>query len=307
MNTYKMGDTQPKDFFGKTDVFYKPYEADLAIGFCLDQGNIVQSVRNCDVKEWGLSFDELLEIAKSNLLKQKPFFEKFYDGVYISTLSNTCDSALMLLKDEILQLDLLGDPVVFLGTRDSLLVTGKNDEAGFRCVMDELLNKYEHVIATSPYTLANGKWQPFSINDASEITRKYLNFDHHLKATNTNEFLENLKTLYLDDASDNFYIYRVGLGHKDNHDFTYAPWLEGVEKNWIPKVDRITVATWESRMANEEQRAAMRDELIFDWKVVTQVCGSNIKQLDFFHEIWEFQGFPTDAEIEKMKMLQNQK
>lgn len=30
----------------------------------------------------------------------------------------------------------------------------------------------------------------------------------------------------------------------------------------------------------------MLDDLTFDWEIVTQVCTSNIEQLDFFHEIW---------------------
>ena len=55
--------------------------------------------------------------------------------------------------------------------------------------------------------------------------------------------------------------------------------------------------------ATEEDMLAMLNELTFDWKVIEKICASNIKKLDFLHEIWEFQAFPTEVEIKKMKML----
>ena len=53
------------------------------------------------------------------------------------------------------------------------------------------------------------------------------------------------------DVSDDFHISRMGVGNKDNNDFTYAPWIE-TEKNWIPKVDCIILGPLENRDANEE-------------------------------------------------------
>ncbi len=302
-----IGKLEPKYFFGISDVFFGQYEADLVVGFCIDRDKAVDIVRNCDVKEWELSYEELLEIAKDNLLKRKPYFSKIRDGIWASTLSNTCDSALMLFKDEILELDLVGNPIVFFLTRDCLLVTGSNDEVGkFFCMetmMDNMRNR--DYLTSNTYALINGEWQHAMLNGEHEHFKEYRYLLLHEIKLDTNEFLENLETLHV-DVSDDFHISRMGVGNKDNNDFTYAPWIE-TEKNWIPKVDCIILGPLENRDANEEQIAAMLDELTFDWEVVAQVCSSNMKQLDFFHEIWEFQGFPTEVKIEKMKTLRAQK
>lgn len=303
LNTCVDCNMQPKDYFGISDVFHGYYEADLAVGFCIEQEKSINIVRKCDVKEWGLSNEELLEIAKNNVLKKKPFFNKIRDGVLASTLNNTCDSALMLFKDEILQLDLVGNPTIFFLSRDCLLVTGSSDEAGMFCCIDVMLNSKEDYLTANTYALIDGEWQHAILKGEHELIKEYKCLSLHEKKQNTNKFLENLATLcYVNDSVTS----EIGVGHKDGLDFTYAPWME-TEKNWIPKVDRIILGPWENRNANEEQMALMLDELTFDWEVVTQVCASNIKELNFFHEIWEFQGFPTDAEIKKMKMLQNQK
>lgn len=46
------------------------------------------------------------------------------------------------------------------------------------------------------------------------------------------------------------------------------------------------------------------EEQTFDWEVVAQTYSHKMKQLDYFHEIWEFVDFPTEEEISEMKRLQ---
>ena len=242
MNTCMMVDIEPKDFFGISDVFYAQYDANLAIAFGIDNTNTIIIVRHCDIKEWNIEYELLLEVAKNNILNRKPFFTQIRKGVYSSTLNNVCDSGLMLLKDEILQLEVIGNPMAFFLSRSCLLITGDQDFESQMCCMSLFLDpKDDEFLTTQTYVLKDNHWVETVISGDNKIAAEYALLSLQELEGHTNEFLESLENIHV-DVSDNFMISRMGITKKDDNYFTYAQWTEA-EISWLPKVDIIILCT----------------------------------------------------------------
>ena len=87
--------------------------------------------------ELGVSFDEAMEVARQNLTKLKYGFIglKSGEGVYLSASKDSYNPSRLILTDIIRRLRVKGDPIAMIPNRDSLIVTGADDEAGLAAMV----------------------------------------------------------------------------------------------------------------------------------------------------------------------------
>ena len=294
-------DMSKEQYLGISDAYYRPYEADLGVGFCIYDGKKVEIVKNCDVEDWGESYQKLLKKATDNILQGKSLFKSAYKGVWQSTLNNTCDSSVMLLKDKIKKLELESQPVLFFPSRECTLIAGASDTEGLNFCMHVVTDFAENreFLTTNSYSLENNVWIKVGLTGDHEIANKYKEFVFKEKQQDTNEFLANLEHLF---GEDDLFISRYNYLKEEGGDYhSFACWM-AFRRNWVPKVDRIILVSPESTKSPESEKNLQ--ESTFDWDIVTSICSARMRKLQYHHEIWEFEGFPAKEEITRMKALQ---
>jgi hypothetical protein len=133
------GKTGPKTAF-------EPISAWFARCLVLDFPEYVSLVSPENLKTWGISFDQLYEIGLARLRDCTiPKFEK-QQGFYIGGWHDDYDNARILIPEVFGTLRLEGNPVVCLANRNSLLVTGSENEDGIKA----MLQHAEEIVRTRP-------------------------------------------------------------------------------------------------------------------------------------------------------------
>jgi hypothetical protein len=96
--------------------------------------------------DWGTTLEELMPRAITNLTALTPEpFQRAAEGVYYSHYQDTHDASRLTIMHRIQGCQVKGRPVAFAPNRNQLFITGENDTAGLRKVMDLL-----QVVATEP-------------------------------------------------------------------------------------------------------------------------------------------------------------
>lgn len=118
---------------GDTD-FDWPYRVigeHYGAGLVYDLPHAMSQINGQQIGRWGVDFDEAMDIALDNLRKiSERGLARLAPGVWRSAWRDNYDPSRLLLLDLITAHDVDGDPVVMVPNRDTLLLTGSEDEAG---------------------------------------------------------------------------------------------------------------------------------------------------------------------------------
>lgn len=295
-----------------SNIFFMPYESDLGIGFCLLSQETLKILERSDIEKYGKTEEQLLAISKKNLLdksnefSKESLFTEVSEGVWSPLFAHVSASGLMLLKSEINELSLSGQPLVFFMGKNQILITGSQDTKGILYCMLLLKQVEEALFITgNSYTLNKIGWNgcTFGKEKSGDIINEYIEDCMTSYMIDTNQFMNILEER--NDTSDDFQISEITLGWSDDQSFLCTLWIEA-KKNWLAKVDRIILAPLSGQNAAPEELDKIIKEHCFDWDVVANVYSHKMNQLDYFHEVWEFIDFPTEEEIKRMKKLQAQ-
>src|SRR5262245_15349571 len=95
---------------------HRPIADVYAVGVCHDTPTMVMDIGSEQLDRWSMTFDEALEIARTNLRRRthEPSFDEIAPGVYASRWRDTFDVTRILLDDVIRALDVRGEPLAFL-------------------------------------------------------------------------------------------------------------------------------------------------------------------------------------------------
>ena len=96
----------------------------------------MRSISGDDLKGWDVSWYEAMEAAKSALSEMEFAVARIGDHLYASASGDNYDASRLILTDLIQQMDVYGDHVAMVPNRDTLLVTGSNDETGLQIMAD---------------------------------------------------------------------------------------------------------------------------------------------------------------------------
>lgn len=159
-NTLEMTKSTKEDFFGSGDIFYAPYDSDLGIGLCWEEGNNIHIVDNSTIKEWGKEKeDEFIKVAIQNMENKNLSFEEVSEGVWQIIFENRCTSSIMLFKEKIMELNVQGDPIIFFPYEDTVIIAGADDWAGISFCMGSMIEAKDQLLTTDTYSLSDMKWR----------------------------------------------------------------------------------------------------------------------------------------------------
>lgn len=136
----------------------------VALTLALDLPTALKSVTRIELESWEIDFEAGLEIASQNLrgcTPQPPC--QVSPGLYVGNWDDTNHSARMALLPE-MRLPVRGDPVVFIPTREALLITGSEDEEALHVAMEQVAHMHGHAITVVPFRwTAEEGWTRFQV------------------------------------------------------------------------------------------------------------------------------------------------
>jgi uncharacterized protein YtpQ (UPF0354 family) len=118
---------------GKGDLCwpYRPLGQHLGIGLVYDLPSSMMQIQQHSLDQWQVPFEDAYEVACENLQElTKHVLEQEAQGVWSSPWRDNYDPSRMLLLDYIRHHEIVGDPVVMVPNRDTLLLTGSKDAKG---------------------------------------------------------------------------------------------------------------------------------------------------------------------------------
>jgi hypothetical protein len=111
------------------------YGPELALIPVYDQPESLMMLSEPDLRKHGLGAGEALKIARANLRQRSAGgFRALRPGVFASSWGDSYDAARLVLTEMIARLDVRGDPVALVPRRETLLITGSDDDAGLAMI-----------------------------------------------------------------------------------------------------------------------------------------------------------------------------
>jgi hypothetical protein len=281
---------------------YRPVGELLAASLCIDLPSQVLDCTEQNYATWKSSLDELWPVALSNLeaLSSKPF-RQVARGVFVSAFCDSHDPARMLLPQLFRGLSLEGAPVVAVPNRNTLIVTGAEDDAG----LDELLSQHKlglqdpRPVMRAVFVLGDDGWRPFSPRAGHPLAGEFDTLNAQALATMHADQKELLAEVFEAEGRDVFIAtWNAMVNPTTNAIRTYATWTEGVT-TLLPKTETVGF------MILDALGPGKHDMTQASWDQVQSMLGHLLTpEPDLWPQRWLVEGFPTAEQLEQLKAAQ---
>lgn len=250
------------------------------------------------IKNWSISFDNLMEKAMANLAERTPDpFKEITPGIYCSPYSDSHDATRVILMDRVQECRVKGRHLAFTPNRESLLITGDEDEAGLAIVSATVFDIMQNPrpLPSFPLVLDKGEWKlwqvptfhpaaqaianiiNFSLNDIYGLQKAVLDMQHQNGGIDL--FVGSFKALQR-EGSDEI--------------LSVCSWGQGVP-TLLPLTESINFV------------AAKGDvfELLFaaPFEIALQIVGDRMKKVAIYPDRYFVDTFPTEGELHKIRTL----
>jgi hypothetical protein len=239
---------------------------------------------------WGVTWDVAFQVARDNLLRlsTEPFIVA-HPGVFVSPWRDNCDAGRMAIPELIRRLPVKGDPVAVVPNRDTLIVTGSDDDAGLTSMMAivEEAKGLPRFQATLAVRLNGTTWGPFlpAPERPAYLSMRRLFFEHMAAV-----YAKQTRLLGTDTRVSVFpATYWLNSKEDPPEVFSSCAWSRGVP-TLLPRTDWIVFGFGEPKMA-----------FAVDWGVVTDICGELMEPVPMYPERFRVNEFPSPEHIEAFK------
>jgi hypothetical protein len=267
----------------------------LAVGLVYDMPDSMRLIQQGDLDDWGVTFYEALEAARDNL-KQMPeqVFLSPRDGVYVSATGDNYDASRMVLLDVIRQLPVQGDYVAMIPNRDTLLITGSEDDEGLTVMATfaERALQQPRPITAIAFRLDGDDWTTW-LPETDQPPYKLLKL---LQVQSLGQEYGEQKEL-LDQLNertgDPAYVAQFsGIEEKATGEiFSYCVWPEGIEA-LLPRTDRLLFFRGKNESKDGTIVAAGQ------WEQVAEIVGDMLQPMyDRYPERFRVREFPSREQL----------
>ena len=276
----------------------QPFAEQLTLEIVIDTPTAIQSLSRKLVEKWGVSFDELLPIAKDNLWRMSnQDFPQVAPGVYLSPWRDTHDASRLFLHDLIWQLKVKGDHVAAVPNRDILLVTGSEDVDGLKAMAalaEEALKQPRPMTGTF-FRLSGTQWSPFLPSPDSPAYWPVKGLAMRVIANDYAEQTSLLTTLHEKSKQDVFVAKQALMRRDDGSFWTWAVWVDGVDDALLPKADFISFGAVENGQKRQDGWAP--------WSSVVSVLGHRMEATDVYPPRFRVRTYPTVDERAALQLM----
>ena len=268
----------------------------LALSLVYDLPTAMRSISQKDLDEWQVTFYEAVEAARHNLEQMGEIKFAVLDGrVYASASGDNYDASRLVLLDLIRRFEVRGEHVAMVPNRDTLIVTGSEDEEGLAIMSKIAKDSFgkPRPISTVPLRLEGEEWVPWLPPVDSPHFADY----HELKLRTIGAEYNDQKEL-LDaigqESGDRVYVASFSaLQNKETGRVTsYSVWSEGVE-TLLPQTDAVMF--FRPTAADDGKIVAGGA-----WDQVQQIVGDLMEPQGLYPERYRVREFPTAEQIERI-------
>jgi uncharacterized protein YtpQ (UPF0354 family) len=274
------------------EVPYQQLGNDLAVALVYDLPEAMRTIGQNDLDRWGVSFYEALEVARNNLKRIPCRFigPEEGEGVYLSVTNDNYDATRLLLIDVIRGFNVKGDPIAMVPNRDTLIVTGSEDDAGIKGMLalaNEALKK-PRPIAGLALRLEGDEWvswmPPNSHPHFPEFRRlriwTYADFYGHQKT-----LLDKLH----ESTGETVFVASYGSAEKEETGdaWSYCVWAKGLSA-LLPETDKVV-------FMGEGMTPRFAD-----WGRVVAVANDLMQPMQMYPERYRVAEFPNETQLADM-------
>jgi uncharacterized protein YtpQ (UPF0354 family) len=274
------------------DVPYRQLGDDLAIALVYDLPEAMRTITQRDLDRWGVTLYETIEVARANLSKIPCKFigPPEGDGVYLSVTNDNYDASRLLLVDLIRSFHVKGIHIAMVPNRDTLIVTGSEDENGIRAMVGLAKDALQKPRPLGGLLLKlDGdewtSWMPPSSHPHYEELRRLrmqtiADFYDHQKAL--------LDKLHETTGEDVFVASYSSAEKKDTGEaWSYCVWAKGVLA-WLPKTDKVVF-----------MGVGMTPRFA-DWDRVVAIANDLMQPMEMYPERYRVADFPNETQLADM-------
>lgn len=259
----------------------------LSAALVYDLPESMQSINREQLESWDLSYYEALEVARQNLSETEFAIASVSDRVYISATGDNYDASRLLLVDMIERLPVEGRPVAVVPNRDTLVITGSEDETGLSMAADlvEQAMRSPRPMSGIPMILDAGEWQSWlPPADHPQFTRFRL---LELKSLGGEyaEQKELLDALHQRRGREQFVASFSAMEKPGGEVFSYCLWSAGVD-TLLPRAQQVLF-----------HGPGVEGVCGGPWDQVTEIVGDLLELVDMYPPRYRVRGFPTAEQL----------
>ncbi|MDH5328058.1 MAG: hypothetical protein OEZ68_00855 [Gammaproteobacteria bacterium] len=245
--------------------------------------------------KWEIDFDEAFAQAQDNLRKvsYQPF-ESLKPGLYISQWQDDYDASRIFLPELFHRLELLGDPVITLPTRNTILVTGSKDAQGIEDLAEitrKALDEEPKVITGYALTLNNFTLEHFP-QQQDEISKPLYNLNQYWKSRNY-EAQKHILCSYLYQKQADIFTASCLLSTNDETGFYET--LSVVTKDVDTLLPRADTLVFFDPLTDEK--------IVTNWSTAFRNIPHLFETTDFTPLRYRFRRYPDPTELDLLRKI----
>ncbi|MFO0803566.1 MAG: hypothetical protein U0791_10675 [Gemmataceae bacterium] len=273
------------------EVAHQPLSDHLVACLVYDLPASIQFVMQETFDAWNVTPYEAMEIALENLAARECPMMQLGDGFFIIETGDSYDATRLLMKDRVRKLPFQGRPVAMPLSRNTLFMTGSEDENGLG-IMAHLATEKENdarPLCAVPVILRDDEWETW----LPPADHPHYEAFHLLELKYLGGEYADMKPLLEqrnEQTETNVFVASFATFEKDGRVRSFGTWSKGVP-TWLPKTDFIAFFHPETEATN-----------IVEWDRVQEVIGDRMIPLECYPPRWSVDedSFPNDDELARM-------
>jgi hypothetical protein len=266
----------------------------LAMSLVYDLPHAMRSIGHDDLDRWDVNFYQALETARQNLEQlSNVAFANINNHCFASATGDNYDASRLVLVELIRRLPVRGEPVAMVPNRDSLIITGSDDEAGLQ-IMAKLANEslqQPRPISTIALQLEGDQWQPWLPEAGTPLHETFRELRLKTLASEYSEQAELLMQLHEAHHGERPANFNLIQDTTTQRVSSYCVWTEGAPA-LLPEADQIAFVALDA--------SGGRMLGMVDWDWAQQVMGSSMHPQNLYPERWLVRDFPTGQQCEQL-------
>ena len=275
---------------GGPDLPSVPLGDHLLACIAYDWPDSTQSVSGADLEGWGVSVYEALEAARENLAETTEGYARIGDNVYSFVTGDSYDACRLLLTDPVRGFELSGRPVAMVPNRDSVLITGEDDEQGLALMAALATDQIEQNYRLSGVALVldGDQWVDWMPSPGYPLLETFRTMETKFLWPEYKEQKALLDALHEREEVDLFVAPYSALEKKDGGALvSYCVWSDVVD-SLLPVARKVIFVR-----EGQEGFAALSD-----WERVLEVVGDLMEETDDYPRRFRVRRFPAAAALE---------
>ena len=266
----------------------------LSLSLVYDLPQAMRSIGQSDLDAWGVTFYEAVESAQRNLEQMgKVAFAQIGDGLFASATGDNYDASRLILVELVRHFPLRGMPIAMVPNRDTLLLTGADDEHGLEVMAKIAADSLSQPrpISTVPLCLEGDEWQSWLPPRNSPAFAPF----HELRMRTVGAEYNDQKELldaYHQARGEDLYVATFNAMQKQasGRVTSYAVWSDGLEI-LLPETDEILFMR--VGVANPQAELVAGGP----WERVRQIVGDLLEPQGIYPERYLVKKFPSPQQL----------